>query len=139
MVTQSIQITKNFTLNELIFTGTGYLNVPDVPVAINLTLLCVNVLQPLRDMCNLPIYINSGYRSKLVNDEVGGTPNSQHLRGKAADISCSRLLDLYTLYVDDLDFDQCILYLSKSGVPLYMHISFNNLNNRNFKWSTTVG
>ena len=43
-------------------------------------------LQVLRDELNTPIVINSGYRSPEHNQSVGGSKNSQHLLGKAADI-----------------------------------------------------
>lgn len=43
-------------------------------------------LQRLRDAINLPININSGYRSPKHNAKIGGVKNSQHLTGKAADI-----------------------------------------------------
>mgnify|MGYP000394289057 CR=1 FL=1 len=33
-----------------------------------------------------PVYINSGCRCSEHNKAVGGSPNSQHLRGRAADI-----------------------------------------------------
>lgn len=35
---------------------------------------------------NAPIHINSGYRCKKHNAEVGGATESQHMLGKAADI-----------------------------------------------------
>ena len=44
-------------------------------------------LQVVRDYFGEPIHINSGYRSESHNAAVGGVPNSQHLLGKAADIS----------------------------------------------------
>jgi uncharacterized protein YcbK (DUF882 family) len=34
----------------------------------------------------IPIHVNSGYRCKRHNANVGGSPNSQHVLGKAADI-----------------------------------------------------
>jgi len=43
-------------------------------------------LEVLREHFNLPIDINSGYRSKKHNAAVGGAENSQHLLGKAADV-----------------------------------------------------
>ena len=43
-------------------------------------------LQVLRDHYGVPISINSGYRSPKHNKAVGGSKNSQHLLGKAADI-----------------------------------------------------
>ena len=46
----------------------------------------IDVLQLIRDILNKPIYINSGYRCDKHNKEVGGSANSQHVKGKAADI-----------------------------------------------------
>lgn len=46
----------------------------------------VECLQLLRDTVGVPIYINSGYRCKKHNAEVGGSSNSQHTKGNAADI-----------------------------------------------------
>lgn len=44
-------------------------------------------LQKLRDLCDFPFAINSGYRCYEHNKEVGGQPGSKHLAGRAADIA----------------------------------------------------
>ena len=44
------------------------------------------VLQALRDAGAGPITINSGYRSPDYNEQVGGSPGSQHIEFRAADI-----------------------------------------------------
>ena len=46
----------------------------------------VDALQELRDAAGGPIRVNSGYRCPEHNRKVGGSPTSQHLVGKAADI-----------------------------------------------------
>lgn len=43
-------------------------------------------LEVLREHFQKPITINSGYRSPEHNAKIGGTENSQHLLGKAADV-----------------------------------------------------
>lgn len=43
-------------------------------------------LQRLRDIVGEPIVVNSGCRCAAHNAEMGGSPKSQHLLGKAADI-----------------------------------------------------
>ncbi len=43
-------------------------------------------LQAIRDAWGLPLGISSGARCKAWNTKVGGSPVSQHLLGKAADI-----------------------------------------------------
>ncbi len=44
-------------------------------------------LQVLRDELGEPIHINSGYRSANYNRKINGAKNSQHVLGKAADIT----------------------------------------------------
>ena len=41
--------------------------------------LCEDILEPLRTWANEPIYITSGYRSKEINDRIGGALTSQHI------------------------------------------------------------
>ena len=43
-------------------------------------------LEELRALLRQPIYILSGYRTLEHNTAIGGSTNSQHLLGKAADI-----------------------------------------------------
>lgn len=57
----------------------------DWEVRDNLKALVDNILQPLRDAWGGPIFINSGYRSKELNEAVGGVETSQHRKGEAAD------------------------------------------------------
>ena len=45
----------------------------------------VHRLQVIRDIINLPIHINSGYRCKKHNLKVGGAKNSLHMQGLAID------------------------------------------------------
>ena len=48
--------------------------------------LLVSTLQRLRDEVQRPVVVNSGCRCKSHNAAVKGAPQSQHMRGKAADI-----------------------------------------------------
>lgn len=109
---------KYFTMNELTASATakrlGIPNVPTLREAENLRLLVENVLDPLREAWGAPIIVTSGYRSKLLNETVGGAANSQHTTGMAADIRTlsdlpqdnERLFDLARRM--DLPFDQLI-------------------------------
>lgn len=46
----------------------------------------------------VPIRINSGYRCRVHNASINGAPQSQHVLGKAADISCdTKLLSIEKL------------------------------------------
>lgn len=125
-----ICITKNFTLEELCKTNCKAINAPSIESIINLTKLCLYVLQPLRDAYKLPIMVNSGYRSPVVNRLVGGAASSQHLKGMAADITTGTISGnerLWSLIQElDLPFDQLI---DEKGLR-WIHISYSDLHRR---------
>lgn len=87
-----MRLSKNFTLAELTFSQTavrlGIVNVADGRIVENLRALVETVLQPLRDHVGAPIVVTSGYRSSKLNIAVGGSINSEHMDGRAADIIC---------------------------------------------------
>ena len=59
-----MQLSKNFTLEELTRTHSNLPNIPTQADIERLQALVNNVLQPLRDLYGKAICINSGYRSK---------------------------------------------------------------------------
>ena len=86
---EQILLSPHFTLEEMTVTKTGLKNVPNVSQINHLRMLCVNILEPLRERIGQPIHVNSAFRSSLVNKAVGGVATSQHLSGDAADITSS--------------------------------------------------
>ena len=121
-----------FTLKEFLYSKTagslGIENVPNFEQVRNLDNLVKYVLNPCRQYIGTAIYINSGYRSKRLNTIVCGAPTSQHMEGKAADITTlynKADADLFKFIVDKIDFDQCIRYKT------FIHISYNGKDNRN--------
>ena len=46
------------------------------------------MLDELRDDVGEALHINSSFRNYEYNDKIGGSPNSQHIHGKAVDIAC---------------------------------------------------
>ena len=92
----------------------------------NLRALVDEVLDPLREAYGKPIRVNSGYRCPKLNTLVGGTPNSQHMRGEAADIQPvvgkeADLPELARILIENGKFDQLILY------PTFIHVSYRKL------------
>jgi uncharacterized protein YcbK (DUF882 family) len=72
---------------------------PDLPGSGNLINdNLVEMLNDAREIFGKPIVINSGYRTKDHNEEVGGKEDSSHLKGLAADISCVNSMDRFKLY-----------------------------------------
>lgn len=121
-----------FTLKEFLYSKTagslGIENVPDFEQVRNLYNLVKYVLNPCRQYIGTAIYINSGYRSKRLNTIVCGAPTSQHMEGRAADITTLRDkvdVNLFNFIVDKIDFDQCIRYKT------FIHVSYNGKSNRN--------
>lgn len=57
----------------------------------------VNALEALRERIGKPIQVTSAFRCADHNREVGGEPNSQHVRGWAADVKVEGMtpVDVY--------------------------------------------
>lgn len=56
------------------------------------------ILDLTRVYIGKPIYINSGYRCKKLNEMVGGVINSMHTKGLAADFRTESSADIETMY-----------------------------------------
>lgn len=79
-----MKLTKNFSLSEF-NCKCGDCTIPS-DVLFNIKIVAKN-LQILRDYVGVPVRINSAYRCKEHNKAVGGSSRSQHILGKAADIT----------------------------------------------------
>ena len=112
----------NFSFSELTRTQTSLNNMPnDMNVVKNLVRLS-EFLQQTRNELHLPIIVNSAYRSKEVNEAVGGVSSSYHVRGLAADIRCSDMDKLLAvLHSHLMDIDQLIIYFNKNS-QLFYHV-----------------
>lgn len=77
-----MKLTENFNREE--FECADGSEMP-IEVQLNIAELAVQ-LEIIRSHFNAPIKINSAYRSPEHNEAVGGSKNSQHVLGKAADI-----------------------------------------------------
>lgn len=127
-----MRITNNFAMAEFTFSQIASRknlnNLPDSASADNIKVLCRNLLQPLRNLIDLPVIITSGFRCSELNEAVAGEPDSQHLTGKAADIivAGADINRVFETIVKEFYFDQAILEYGK-----WIHLSYDHHNNRN--------
>ena len=76
---QNIKLSNNFSLKEFeCKCGKCKQTIVDANL--------ISLLQKIRDKYKKPVIINSGFRCSAHNKAVGGVANSQHTKGKAADI-----------------------------------------------------
>ncbi|KAA0257221.1 peptidase M15 [Deferribacter autotrophicus] len=57
----------------------------------------LSMLDKARDLADVPFVITSGYRCEKHNRNVGGTPNSSHIKGYAADIATRNSADRFKI------------------------------------------
>ena len=132
-----MQLTKNFSLHEMVKSETalrhGLDNTPPDNIIYNLEVLCVEILQPVRNYFGKGVKVNSGYRSPDVNAAVGGSRTSDHCKGMAADIEIPGIpnYELACFIADNFQFRQLILEFYTPGIPDsgWVHVSYdpNNL------------
>lgn len=126
---------KYFTISELTksteATRRGLDNTPPPQVKANLNALIKNLLDPIREKWELPIYVNSGFRSPVLNSAIGGAKSSQHIYGEAADITAgnpAKNKELFDMILSSgLTFDQLIDEKNYT----WLHVSYKSSGNRN--------
>ena len=111
----SIKLSPNFTLTEMTVSESaarnGWDNSPNERETANLIRLA-RLLEKVKVLVgNKPIIINSAFRSKRVNESVGGKPTSQHCFGCAADIRVPGMTPdqvVKAITMSALEYDQVI-------------------------------
>jgi len=107
-----MNLTEHFTLEELTATShRQFDNTPNADEIANLTRLALFLEKVRSKLGGKPIMINSGFRSKQVNDSVGSKDTSQHRIGCAADIRVPGMSpnEIVQILVDSgLPYDQLI-------------------------------
>lgn len=113
------------TVNEMLRSQTAeklnIKNVPNDPIVIENLEHTIEQLDELRRLYGHPIFVTSGYRCPALNKAVGGKPNSQHVKGQAADLKWDE--DLLKFIINNYNYDQLIEETSKR--TKWIHISFN--------------
>ena len=120
----------------------GYKNDPSEYQLRNMIALAENHFEPLRTaLGGKPIGIASFFRSKELNDAIGGAINSQHMamksRGAAYDLDADIYdvpgvtnADIFYWTLEYGEFDQLIWEYGTSDNPEWVHVSFNPIKNR---------
>lgn len=145
-INKNAKLSEHFQLGELCKTShkTADGNIPSRVVIENLRRICEDWLEDLRYSNNtlygnkdLPIIINSGYRSPEVNKLAGGSPSSNHLTGCAVDIRCEcieQALRYANILLDiadgtKRDFDELFIERNKQG-RYWIHFAVRPKDNR---------
>jgi len=117
----------NELLKSVTATAKGISNIPNAEQKQNLQRL-VEILNLIGKEVDYPVIVISGFRSPELNKIVGGSSNSHHLLGYAADLSCENveglrdiIVEKYMVYIDQ------IIYYSKRN---FLHISIHPSNRR---------
>lgn len=129
-----MNLSKNFTLEELVKSLTamrlGITNKPQEHIINNLKILVDNILQPLRDHFNKFIFVSSGYRCPMLNEAVGGSLSSDHMRGLAVDIDQDNKgkitnRQIFDYIKDNMEFTQLIWEFGDKDNPGWVHVSYD--------------
>jgi zinc D-Ala-D-Ala carboxypeptidase len=115
-----VKLSEHFSLHEFLASETaarmGRVITPTTQEVVNLTRLCQTLLEPIRARLGRPIVITSGLRPQWLNETIGGSKTSAHMRGFAADVKvvgmtpavfCKWVQNNYE--AEGWPVDQCIL------------------------------
>jgi zinc D-Ala-D-Ala carboxypeptidase len=123
-----MQLSEHFSLEELTASETaarnGLDNTPG-PIAYQNLVRLANFLEQVKKVLGgKPIMVNSAYRGPEVNAHVGGSKNSQHMVGCAADIKVPGMTPneiCKAIIASELQYDQLIREFDS-----WTHISIPN-------------
>ena len=140
------KLSPHFTIGELTKTSyhTSDGNIPSHVAIENLKRIC-GWLEILRERYSrkygeageeLPVFINSGYRSEEVNQKCGGAKGSNHLTGCAVDIKClgpEQMMRYACILLDTADENRWVfdeLIQEKRGTTYWIHFAVRPKDNR---------
>lgn len=134
-----MKLSDHFTLDEFTFSQTAVRNNinnnPSQSVKNNLRVLAQN-LEKIRTFLGHPLRISSAFRCMELNRKIGGSVNSAHMDGLAADFTCEAFgkpIDIVkALYKADIKVDQVI----EEG--RWVHVSFDPKMRQQFLTATFI-
>lgn len=110
----------------------GISNMPTPEHIANFKVLAEKIFEPIRVHFRCPIVVSSGYRSKELNQAIGGSNSSQHCTGEAIDLDMdgtphgvsNRMV--FDYIKNNLEFDQLIYEFGNSENPDWVHVSYES-------------
>jgi zinc D-Ala-D-Ala carboxypeptidase len=127
-----MQLSKHLALAEVTRSESakrnGISNQPTAEHLVSFKKLADKVFEPIREHFGVPIHISSGYRSKELNDIIGGSLSSQHCKGEAIDIDMDGSSNgvtnkmVFEFIKENIEFDQLINEDNYSWV----HVSYSS-------------
>lgn len=123
------RLSKNFNFSEFA-SKDGAEPTPDVLE--NLRKLTRNLEVIREHFGNVPIKINSGWRSQAHNAKIGGVKNSQHVKGKAADI----VIKGFTPRQIAAELEKLIAAkkISQGGIGVYPNFLHYDIRGKKARW-----
>jgi len=128
-----MKLSKNLSLNEVVRSDTAMRrdidNTPTEEHLKNLKYTAEKVFQPIREHFGVPIYISSGYRSKELNEAIGGSPRSFHSHGMALDLDQDGRnkgvsnADVFYYIKENLQFTELIWEFGDETNPNWVHVA----------------
>jgi len=90
----------------------------------------LTMLDELRSNCGFPLKINSGVRTEARNESVGGSINSSHLKGLAADIHCTESAKRFKIIDEALKLGFNRIGIAKT----FIHLDIDQGKTDNVSW-----
>ena len=128
-----MKLSKNLSLDEVIYSQTALRrdidNTPTKEHIENLKYVAEKIFQPIREHFGVPIYVSSGYRSKDLNEAIGGSPRSFHSYGMALDLDQDGRnkgvsnADVFYFIKDNLQFTELIWEFGDDNNPNWVHVA----------------
>lgn len=103
------------------------LNAPSDLELINMQLVGIRVFDVIREHFKTPIRVSSFFRCRLLNNCIGGSKTSQHVKGQAIDIQGTGKVSnqmIFDYVKENLDFDQVIAEYPVNGNISWVHVSY---------------
>jgi hypothetical protein len=126
-----VKLSQHFYLYEF-FRSSSYPNIAENMMVTlqhvhNMQRLCEEILEEVRALHNVPLTLNSGFRSRKLNKKIKGSRTSDHMYGAAADVVNAHIINdpievAEKLWNKSIPFRQLIAYKDKR----FLHVSINH-------------